>query len=105
MPAYVIVDHRAADLSGWYEEYRRRNREPLQRFGGRVIVRGGEYEQLEGDWRPGRVIVIEFPDREAARGWYHSDEYRALTTMRQANSESTGMILIDGLEPSETTTT
>ena len=39
-------------------------------FGGRYLVRGGGVQALEGEWEHERMVVVEFPDREAALGWY-----------------------------------
>ena len=41
-------------------------------------MRGGAPEGLEGDWDPSRVVVLEFPDRAAARRWIESDAYAPL---------------------------
>ena len=54
------------------------NTESVARHGGRFIVRGGEMEVLEGDWDTRRIVVIEFPDMAAARGWYESEDYAPL---------------------------
>jgi len=37
----------------------------------------------------------EFPSYEAALAWYHSDEYRPLKELRQANGRTT-ILLLDG---------
>jgi uncharacterized protein (DUF1330 family) len=42
------------------------------------------------------VIVLRFDDREAARRWYDSPEYRELRELRQSGSE-TEMNLVDGV--------
>ena len=39
----------------------------LEPFGGRFLARGGKRESLEGDWWPQRVVLIEFPDFDAAK--------------------------------------
>ena len=96
MPVYVIADGRAPDPSK-LEEYRRRNAELVPAHGGRFLVRGGEREVLEGTWEPGRLVIMEFPDREAARAWYDSPEYVELRAQRQANGE-TDMVLVEGAD-------
>jgi uncharacterized protein (DUF1330 family) len=95
MPAYVI----ASVMNAWDQdaltEYRRRNTDSVAAHGGRFLVRGGEQEVLEGDWRPLRLVIIEFPDMAAARGWYESDEYVAIRGIRQGASD-TDVVLVDG---------
>lgn len=68
----------------------------LAPFWGRFVIHGGEKEQLEGDW-PGDLIVIGFPDRDAARAWYASPAYQAILRLRTRNSRG-DVILIDGVE-------
>jgi len=40
--------------------------------------------------------VIEFPDRAAAEGWYHSPAYQAIVHLRRDNSDGS-IFLIDGV--------
>jgi uncharacterized protein (DUF1330 family) len=64
-------------------------------FDGHFIVHGAEPTMLEGT-SPGTLVVIEFPDRSRAEGWYGSDAYRAIVALRTENSTST-VFLIDGV--------
>jgi uncharacterized protein (DUF1330 family) len=69
--------------------------EPVARYGGRYLVRGGALEILEGDWPAGRLVVVEFPTTEQAKKWYHSSEYaEALEVSRAALKRR--MILAEG---------
>jgi uncharacterized protein (DUF1330 family) len=95
MPAYVIADVRAVRDQDALIEYRRRNTDAVANHGGRFVVRGGEAEVLEGAWDTLRMVVIEFPDADAARAWHSSDEYAPLKAMRQAAS-TTQIILVEG---------
>ncbi len=95
MPAYVIADNRAEDQSK-LQEYRERNTEAVARHGGHFIVRGGAITVLEGDWDPERLVIMEFPDAAAARGWYDSPDYEPLRAMRQAVSK-TNIVLVEGV--------
>jgi len=67
----------------------------VEKYGGRFIVRGGEAEVLEGDWQPGRLVVIEFPDLETARRFYSSPEYQAIIGFRHRAARSR-MVLVEG---------
>ena len=40
--------------------------------------RGGATEVLEGDWRPKRLVIIEFPSMGDLLAFYNSSEYRAV---------------------------
>jgi uncharacterized protein (DUF1330 family) len=96
MPAYVIVAVTEARDQDALLEYRRRNTDVVAAHGGRFVVRGGPHETLEGEWNPVRLVVIEFPDAETARRWYHSDDYAPLRELRQAASD-TDIVLVEGV--------
>ena len=83
-------------------EYLERIDVTLAPFDGHFIVHGGRPEMLEGA-SPGTLIVIEFPDRAAAEGWYHSPAYQAIVRLRTENSKSTAF-LIDGVGPDHVAT-
>lgn len=91
MPAYIIGDIDVHDAEA-YREYAALVPGTLEPFGGRFIVRGGEHETLEGNWRPQRLVVLEFPSAEHARQWYASDGYVAAMAIRRR--ASTGSIIV-----------
>lgn len=95
MPSYIIVDIHITDPVV-YEEYRRAAAPTLAPYGGRYCVRGGATEVLEGEWRPGRLVVLEFPDSGQARAWWSSPEYTPLRAIRQRSATSS-MILVEGV--------
>ena len=61
----------------------------------RVVTEAAE--NIEGDWNPVRVVMLEFDSREAALGWYNSPEYTAVRGMRLAATKGAG-ILVEGFE-------
>ena len=73
------------------------NLSPLElkiRFGtGRFLVRGGELEHMEGDWRPKRVVVVEFESLDKARAFYRSPDYAEAIKIRQRTSISSVLIV------------
>ena len=95
MAAYVIANVTVKDPVR-YEDYRRLVTPTLAKFGGRFIVRGGHVDVLEGEWRPSRLVLIEFPSADAAREWWSSPEYSEARRIRQATSEGT-LLLLEGV--------
>lgn len=57
----------------------------IQKYGGKVLVRGGAYEVMEGPEYFERFIVIEFPTFEAGTSCFKSDEYNAAASFRREN--------------------
>jgi uncharacterized protein (DUF1330 family) len=96
MPSYVIATVTDAWDQDKLVEYRERNTDAVANHGGRFVVRGGRHEILEGDYAPVRVVVIEFPDLDAARGWYESDEYAPLRELRRSASK-TDIYVVEGV--------
>lgn len=94
--AYVLVDVEVTDPEG-YARYRALSSAAGQKYGARILVRGGSAEVLEGDRRPGRLVVLEFDSVEAARRWYDSPEYTEARRVRQAASTGS-FVLVEGAE-------
>lgn len=97
MPAYIIADVTVTDPATM-EEYRKRVPATLAKYGGRFIVRGGAHQTLEGDLKPNRLVVLEFPSLEQARRWYDSEEYREPKAMR-LRAGRTNLVIVDGIPP------
>ncbi|MEM9854439.1 MAG: DUF1330 domain-containing protein, partial [Pseudomonadota bacterium] len=51
-------------------------RAPFEKYGAKVLARGGAYEVLEGV-EHARNVVIEFADLKTAMACFNSDEYQA----------------------------
>lgn len=96
MPAYVIVDITNIRDESTYASYKSQVSSGIRAAGGTYLVRGGPVDVLEGDWRPGRVVVVRFDSAENARRWWSSADYEPLKRLRQS-SAATNMILVDGL--------
>ena len=95
MPAYFIVDNEVTDSAG-FEDYRKQVPATVEKYGGRFLVRGGQIQTLEGDWKPRRIVVTEFPSIEQARRWYDSEEYRALKALRSRSARGS-VVLVEGV--------
>ena len=97
MAAYIIADLTVTDPATM-EEYRKRVAATLTPFGGRFIVRGGPHQTVEGDWKPNRLVILEFPSMEQAKRWYDSEEYREPKAMR-LRAGRTNLVMVDGVPP------
>jgi uncharacterized protein (DUF1330 family) len=95
MPAYVIVDIEITDPVQ-YEHYKTLAPATVAAFGGRYVARGGATISLEGGWRSGRLVILEFDSLDRARAWHVSPGYRAARTLRQSATRS-GMIAVEGV--------
>ena len=94
MSAYVIVDIEIFDRAG-FAEYRKAVVPLVEKCGGKYIAASDRVEALEGDWRPKRVVMIEFPSIEMAKEWFGCEEYREPSKIRKRTAK-TKMILVEG---------
>jgi reactive intermediate/imine deaminase len=78
-------------------EYLEKVEATFQPFGGKWLVLGRHDEVLEGTW-PGSVVLMEFPDRDAADAWYNSPAYQEILHLRTDNVVS-DVILVDRVAP------
>ncbi|MGW0483463.1 DUF1330 domain-containing protein [Nonomuraea sp. NPDC003214] len=69
----------------------------LDPFGGRFLVHGAQVEVREGDW-PGTIVIIGFPDLDAARGWYDSPAYQEILHLRTDHIDGAAL-LVEGVGP------
>ncbi|HWJ67060.1 MAG TPA: DUF1330 domain-containing protein [Nocardioides sp.] len=90
--AYAIAYLREVDLGDAIVEYIQRIDETLAPYVGRFLVHGGDLTPAEGTW-DGSVVIIEFPDTDAARGWYDSPDYQAILPLRTEHSQSIACIV------------
>jgi uncharacterized protein (DUF1330 family) len=81
VPAYLVADIAVIDPEG-IAEYARRAYPTLLAAGGKMLAVSRPAEVLEGDWRPGILVLIEFATAAKARQWLASPEYRPARQLR-----------------------
>ncbi|MBV9172042.1 MAG: DUF1330 domain-containing protein [Chloroflexi bacterium] len=59
----------------------------LEPYGGRVAF-AGPAENIEGDWHPALLALVEFGSLEQARAWYRSAEYATVKEFRHRGADS-----------------
>lgn len=79
-----------------YKKYVEANAEAFAKFGARFLVRGGNFESVEGSPRS-RNVVIEFPDYPTALACYRSPEYQRAITFRESASNG-DLVIIEGYD-------
>ena len=101
MTAYAVVDVDIFDIAD-YLKYQQAVRPLLEAAGARYLVRGGEFQVIEGDYLPQRIIIVEFPSMDAIMDFYNSEPYQALDAQRKACSRAT-LIAVRGIETGSST--
>ena len=99
-PAYAVAYLTDIRFGEEIADYLRRINATLAPYGGRFLVHGARPHALEGEW-PGDVVVLQFPDRQAALDWYASPAYQDILPLRTRNTRSIAAV-VDGVEPGYT---
>lgn len=89
---YVIAQIKVTDAEA-YPAYVAMVGPVVEKFGGEFLVRGGRSESHEGTPAGDRHVVIRFPSFQAARDWYHSEDYAEAKALRMAASRSVQTIV------------
>jgi uncharacterized protein (DUF1330 family) len=97
MTAYVIVEIEVTDPVE-YERYKSLASAAVAQYGGQYLARGGKTLTLEGDWSPGRMVILGFESLEQAERWWNSPEYSEAKAIRQSASRSK-MLVVEGVPP------
>jgi len=96
-PVYLIAQVETDDLPRYREEYGKKVVPLIAEHGGVLLVGSAESEVLEGTSSGNWTVVIRFPSREAARGWYESAAYAPLKRARiETLARSTNLVLVPG---------
>jgi uncharacterized protein (DUF1330 family) len=95
MPAYVFANIRVDEPIA-YQRYVQVVPGTVESYGGCYLARGGRVDVLEGEMKPGRTIIIEFPTFEDAQRWYASSEYCAAKAIRQSCAHA-DLVIVDGM--------
>jgi uncharacterized protein (DUF1330 family) len=94
MKAYLVLDLSVKDFGG-FKEYIAEIPAFIAKHSGRYIVQGVQPTIIEGDWKPERLVIIEFPGREKASAFLSDPEIRNLFKVRHETTTSR-LVLADG---------
>lgn len=96
MPSAYILANVDVKNPALYEEYKRLSTIAMKAHGAEVCIRGGKVDVLEGDWNPGRMVLLKFPSVDQARKFYDSTEYGAARKAREGIAVMR-MVLVEGV--------
>ncbi len=94
MTAYLVLDFTILDMAA-FQEYIDAVPAFIARHGGRYIVRGVEPDVMEGDWKPERLVILEFPADTNARSFLDDPDFQDLIAVRKSSTVSK-LILAEG---------
>ena len=94
MKAYLVLDLSVNDFNG-FRKYIAEIPAHIARHSGKYIVQGTQPTAIEGDWKPERMVIIEFPERARAEAFLGAPEIEELFKVRHTTTTSK-LVLVDG---------
>ena len=93
MKHYAIVEIDITD-SAWVPEYVKNVTRMVEERGGRYLTRTSMVEKIEGERKaPQLVVLLEWPSKDAALAFYHSEEYRPYRQSRLQGARNEFMLV------------
>jgi len=87
MPAYM-VSHVTVTNKAKFDEYFKATRAVGAKYGARPLAIGAQPEMLNGESDGHQIVVIaEFESMEKLHQWHDSEEYKAITSLREEGSD------------------
>lgn len=86
MSAYIVATV-AINNPETYKKYTAKTPALIAKHGGKFIARGSDVETLEGETFKDRMVIIEFPSKQALQDWYNDPDYQEALLIRQSASQ------------------
>jgi uncharacterized protein (DUF1330 family) len=94
MKAYLVLDLTVNDFGG-FRKYIAEIPTFIAKHSGKYIVQGVQPTPIEGDWKPERMVIIEFPERGKAEAFLSDPVIQDLFKIRHETTTSR-LVLVDG---------
>jgi uncharacterized protein (DUF1330 family) len=96
LSVYIIAQLKFTERER-YDRYQQRFLGVFRNFRGKLLVADEHPVVLEGEWPHDKVVIMEFPDAEAAREFQESPEYREIALDRKAGADAV-VLTVRGLK-------
>jgi uncharacterized protein (DUF1330 family) len=94
MKAYLVLDLSVNDFGG-FKKYIAEIPAFIAKHSGNYIVQGVQPTPIEGDWKPERIVIIEFPARNNAEAFLNDPDIQDLFKLRHETTTSR-LVLANG---------
>jgi uncharacterized protein (DUF1330 family) len=92
--AYWIA-HVTVSNPDQYKHYAEAAPDAFKRYDARILARGGQHSQMEGNGKP-RNVVIEFDSYQDAIDCYNSEEYQSARAKRIGAGDA-DIVIVEGV--------
>lgn len=95
MPVYVISMMSIHDPEV-YSQYTALTPPLVKKYGGKFLTRGEEISCMEGTSYEGRMVLLEFPDKDSIEAWFADPDYQDAMKFRHASSTMNLLMVQEG---------
>lgn len=95
---FIVTTYFEKDNEGSYRDYIQEVKPIVERFGGKYLVRTEDIAHLSEDWKPDRIIIIEFPSKELLDSCFCSEQYQKIKSKRENSVKSMAIIVKGAME-------
>ncbi len=95
MPKAYWIAHVTVTDPDNYSLYANGAPKAFEKYGAKILARGGAFEQLEGSGHA-RNVVIEFASMQTALDCYNSDEYQS-AKMHRKDAGLADIVIVEGV--------
>ena len=95
MAALFIIQARLsseAEFKARYKQYQAAVQPLITAHGGRTLAIGRDLEVMEGGHDGRRLIILEFPDMEKLKAFWHSPEYARVKPLRENGGDAEAVL-------------
>ena len=92
---YYIITAKVHDF-GKLKLYGEKAAPLTKKYGGKAIISEKEPENFEGEIQGNLHVVIEFPSKKKALGWYNDIDYAEAKKIRLEASDTISFLLVTG---------
>lgn len=92
MKVYLIINIKIRD-SGKFNDYLEKATPIVESFGGHYLVRGGKITSLSEAWRPEKIIIIEFKNKQSLKECFASERYIHIKHLREESIDFNSIII------------
>lgn len=96
MPAYMLAFVRVEDYVNFQSLYLEKAVKIVEKHGGVTFAVADNPPTIEGTLPEGRLVILEFPSKADAEGFYNDPEYQPLKKIRKEISQSDSTIFERG---------
>lgn len=99
MAVYLLAQLKFTNREA-YNRYQARFMDVFRKFEGRLLAADEHPSVLEGEWDREKVVLMSFPDAQAAQRFSESAEYEEISRDRKAGADAV-VLMVRGLPGQE----